>query len=130
MPISESGRTGRFRSPRRMEVRRRWIRRGINTAVISSTRSLFVNWLDGNTEASRWRPVSWSFISFPCIGPPEFSHKKRCKSIRAQQGIVVRGVRLAPQFHTYHLLYEPFIDNLCEQAAFLEVPVQLPLRVL
>lgn len=103
----------------------------INTAVISSTRSLFVSWLDGNTEASRVETrFPDRFISFPCIGPPELSHKLDANRFELNKESGVRGVRLAPQFHTYHLLYEPFIDDLCEQAAFLEVPVQLPLRVL
>lgn len=104
---------------------------GVDCAVITSTRSLFVNWPDGNAEASRAEADQpGRFVAFACVGPPELSHRLEANpfSLRDQPG--VRGVRLAPQFQTYHLLYEPFVDELCEEAASLSVPVQLPLRVL
>jgi uncharacterized protein len=103
----------------------------IDAAIISSTRSLFVNWGDGNTEASKAETrFPERFVSFPCIGPPELSHKLDADQFDLSAASGVRGVRLAPQFQTYHLLFEPFIDDLCEKAAALQVPVQLPLRVL
>jgi predicted TIM-barrel fold metal-dependent hydrolase len=104
---------------------------GIDTAVVTSTRSLFVNWRDGNAEASQAEAGHpGRFLAFSCVGPPELSHKLDANPFDLSKQPSVRGIRLAPQFHTYHLLYEPFIDELCEQAASLGIPVQLPLRVL
>jgi predicted TIM-barrel fold metal-dependent hydrolase len=103
----------------------------INMAVVTSTRSLFVNWPDGNVEASRAEAEHPDrFVPFACVGPPELSHKLDANPFHAHREQGVRGIRLAPQFHTYHLLYEPFIDELCEDAASLGIPIQLPLRVL
>ena len=104
---------------------------GIDSAVITSTRSLFVNWRDGNAEAAQAEAnYVKRFLAFACIGPPELSHKLDANPFDLSKHSSVRGVRLAPQFQTYHLLYEPFIDDLCEKAAVLGIPVQLPLRVL
>jgi uncharacterized protein len=104
---------------------------GIDAAVVTSTRSLFVNWRDGNTEACQAEADNpGRFLAFACVGPPELSHKLDANPFDLSAQPSVRGIRLAPQFHTYHLLYEPFIDDLCEQAASLGIPVQLPLRVL
>jgi predicted TIM-barrel fold metal-dependent hydrolase len=105
-------------------------RAGIDSAVITSTRSLFVNWQDGNAEAAHAAAQHAEFISFACIGPPELSHELEASPFDLAGERSIRGIRLAPQFHTYHLLYEPFIDDLCEKAAYLGIPVQLPLRVL
>ena len=41
-----------------------------------------------------------------------------------------RGVRLYPQHHSYHLLYEAFVDSILEDAASRGWPVVLPLRIL
>jgi predicted TIM-barrel fold metal-dependent hydrolase len=106
-------------------------RSGIDRAVISSTRSLFVNWPEGNAEADAAESAfPDTFVAFACVGPPELSHKLDANPFHLSERPDVRGVRLAPQFHTYHPLYEPFIDELCEEAASRQVPVQLPLRVL
>lgn len=103
----------------------------IDTATIVSTRSLFVNWPDGNTETLQAAKEQGSrFIPFACIGPPELSHRLNANIFDLDKNPEVRGIRLAPQFQTYHLLYEPFIDTICEQAAARKIPVQLPLRVL
>lgn len=103
----------------------------IDSAVITSTRSLFVNWPDGNAEtlqAAREHPDR--FIAFACVGPPELSHQLDANIFDLEKSPETRGIRLAPQFQTYHLLYEPFIDTISEQAAARKIPVQLPLRVL
>ncbi len=106
-------------------------RAGIDWAVVCSTRSLFVNWPDGNAEASAAESAHPErFAAFACVGPPELSHKLDANPFRLSEHPEVRGVRLAPQFHTYQPLYEPFVDELCEEAAAAQVPVQLPLRVL
>lgn len=104
---------------------------GIDTAAITSTRSLFVNWPDGNAEVLRAECEHRSrFIAFACVGPSELSHQLDANLFDLEKEPHVQGIRLAPQFQTYHLLYEPFIDKLCEQSAARNIPVQLPLRVL
>lgn len=102
---------------------------GIDQALISSTRALFTSWKDGNAEARAAEAESGGrFIAFDAASPPELSHTIEAPALRIDAA--VSGVRLFPQYHTYHLLYEPFIDAVCEQAAALRTPVQLPLRVL
>lgn len=101
----------------------------IDRAVVTSTRSLFVSWADGNREtqaAAEAHPER--LVAFAVAGPPELSH--HLYAHRFLPDATLRGIRLFPQFHTYHLLYEPFVDAVCEQAASLAIPVQLPLRVL
>ncbi len=104
---------------------------GIDCAAISSTRGLFTSWLDGNAEAHAAASDSGGrLIAFDCAGPPELSHSLGGPDFQLAGNGGARGVRLFPQYHTYDLLYEPFVDALCEQAAMLQLPVQLPLRVL
>jgi predicted TIM-barrel fold metal-dependent hydrolase len=106
---------------------------GIDRACICSTRSLFVNWEDGNLEASHAaceRPDS--FIPFACLGTFELSHRAANRNHDLAQRRVqgFRGVRLYPQHHSYHPLFEPFIDDICEQAAALRFPVLLSMRTI
>jgi len=40
-----------------------------------------------------------------------------------------RGIRLYPQHHSYHPLYQAFVDSILEEAAAQHWPVLLPLRI-
>lgn len=106
---------------------------GIDRACICSTRSLFVNWEDGNVETeSAVREHPEQFLSFACLGPLELSH---CTGhgrhdLAAYRTRGFRGIRLYPHHHSYHPLVEPFIDDLCEQAATLSMPVLLSFRTI
>lgn len=102
---------------------------GIDRAVITSTRSLFTSWKDGNCE-TRAAAATYPerLIAFDCVGPTELSHT--LNGPRQDLNAAINGLRIFPQYHTYHLLYEPFVDALCEEAAARSLPVQLPLRVL
>jgi uncharacterized protein len=106
---------------------------GIDRACICSTRSLFVNWEDGNTETeSAALQYPEQFHSFACLGPLELSHRQCLErhdlSTYRERGF--RGVRLYPQHHSYHPLVEPFIDNICEQASAISLPVLLSFRTI
>lgn len=104
---------------------------GIDRASISSTRSLFVSWEDGNceTEAAA-RAYPERLLPFACLGTRELSHALPDRGYEfegyARRGFL--GVRLYPQHHSYHPLYEPFVDEILEDAAAREWPVLLPLR--
>ncbi|MGH9449865.1 MAG: amidohydrolase family protein [Terriglobia bacterium] len=105
----------------------------IDRAAVCSTRSLFVNWEDGNQEAERAvREHSPRMIAFACLGPLELSHTVGQGDFDfagfAARGF--RGFRLYPQHHTYHPLHEPFVDRIAEEAAVRGWPILLPLRVL
>jgi predicted TIM-barrel fold metal-dependent hydrolase len=104
---------------------------GIGRAVVTSTRGLFVSWHDGNCEtldaAARFPD---RLIAFASVGPPELSHRLRAREFDFERMSSFHGIRLYPQFHSYHLLYEPFVDQVCEEAAARGLPVQLPLRVI
>ncbi|HZT31708.1 MAG TPA: amidohydrolase family protein [Bryobacteraceae bacterium] len=104
---------------------------GIGGAVVSSTRGLFVNWPDGNRETAEAAAAhAGRLIAFATVGPPELSHALHACEFRFTESAPFRGIRLYPQYHTYHLLYEPFVDQVCEEAEARRWPVQLPLRVL
>ncbi|HKR27100.1 MAG TPA: amidohydrolase family protein [Acidobacteriaceae bacterium] len=105
----------------------------IDRAAVCSTRSIFVNWEDGNCET---QVAATSFpealIPFACLGSHELSHMWNPADYGfdryAERGF--RGIRLYPQHHSYHLLFESFIDEILEDAAARRWPVVLPLRVI
>lgn len=106
---------------------------GIGHAAICSTRSLFVNWEDGNTEtAEAAQRFPRYLVAFACLGPLELSHKVLQHSFDfddyARRGF--HGFRLYPQHHTYHPLYERFVDEICEESEARKLAILLPLRVL
>jgi uncharacterized protein len=106
---------------------------GIDRACICSTRSLFVHWEDGNREVeAAVGQLSEKLIPFACLGTFETSHrasdKKHDLSAYRRRGF--RGIRLYPQHHSYHLLYEPFVDEICEQAQVVNLPLLLSLRAI
>ena len=104
----------------------------IECAAICSTRSIFVNWADGNAEtlaATRQHPT---LLPFACLGTQELSHAYVDEPYGfdeyRRQGF--RGVRLYPQHHSYHLLLQSFVDEILEDAAHARWPVVLPLRII
>lgn len=106
---------------------------GIDRACICSTRSLFVHWEDGNRDVetlTQQHPAN--LIPFACLGTFETSHHAadRKHDLKAYQERGFRGIRLYPQHHSYHLLCEPFVDEICEQAEALNLPVLLSLRAI
>jgi uncharacterized protein len=104
----------------------------IERAAVCSTRSVFVNWEDGNREVeytARNHPV---FIPFVCLGTQELSHSWHPSEydFDGYTARGFRGVRLYPQHHSYHLLFESFVDTILEDAAARGWPVLLPLRII
>jgi hypothetical protein len=105
----------------------------IECAAICSTRSLFVNWEDGNREVEQACSAQpGRFVPFACLGTLELSHSLPRQdydfSDYAARGF--RGIRLYPQHHSYHPLYEAFVDRILGEAAARHWPVLLPLRVI
>lgn len=105
----------------------------IDRASVCSTRSIFVNWEDGNceTEAAA-KSFPEMLVPFACLGTQELSHAWRPLDYGFERYAArgFRGIRLYPQHHSYHLLFESFIDAILEVAAGRHWPVVLPLRVL
>jgi predicted TIM-barrel fold metal-dependent hydrolase len=104
----------------------------IERAAVCSTRSVFVNWEDGNREVEAAARDYTEFLPFVCLSTQELSHAWRPAqydfSGYAARGF--RGVRLYPQHHSYHLLFENFVDVILEDAAARRWPVVLPLRII
>jgi predicted TIM-barrel fold metal-dependent hydrolase len=105
----------------------------IDRAAICSTRSVFVHWDDGNCEVERaCREHPERFVAFACLGTLELSHALPARDHDlagyARRGF--RGVRLYPQHHSYHPLYNAFVDRILEDAAARRWPVLLPLRII
>jgi predicted TIM-barrel fold metal-dependent hydrolase len=105
----------------------------IDRAAICSTRSIFVNWEDGNLEvehAVAARPNL--FVGFACLGTRELSHILQAADYDFE-GYVRRGfagIRLYPQHHSYHPLYAAFVDQILEEAEARQWPVMLPHRLI
>lgn len=105
----------------------------IDRAAICSTRSVFVNWEDGNVETeAAVRQYPTHFTPFACLGTLELSHElpRHAYDFADYMARGFRGVRLYPQHHSYHLLYEAFVDLILEDAASRGWPVLLPLRII
>lgn len=105
----------------------------IDRAAICSTRSVFVHWEDGNLEveaAVAAHPDE--LVSFACLGTLELSHALPTHGYDfvdyMQRGF--RGLRLYPQHHSYHPLFQPFVDEILEESAARSWPVLLPLRII
>jgi hypothetical protein len=105
----------------------------VEAAAACSTRSIFVNWQDGNDEVeAATKSIRKSLIPFACLGTLELSHALNGLDYDfadyAARGF--RGIRLYPQHHSYHPLYSKFVDIILEDAASRKWPVMLPLRVI
>lgn len=106
---------------------------GIDRAAVCSTRGLFVGWDEGNQETEQAvRNFPGRLLGFACLGPLELSHTRHGRAFDFDElrGRGFLGVRLYPQYHTYHPLYEPFIDQILEESQKRQWPVLLPLRVI
>jgi hypothetical protein len=105
----------------------------IQRAAVCSTRSVFVNWEDGNRETElATAECAPDLVPFACLGTQELSHAL-CTSPYDFDGYAARGfrgVRLYPQHHSYHLLFQSFVDEILEDAAARGWPVMLPLRII
>lgn len=104
----------------------------IERGAVCSTRSVFVNWEDGNREVEAAAQIHSAFIPFVCLGTRELSHGWSPGQYDfggySERGF--RGVRLYPQHHSYHPLFENFVDVILEDAAARGWPVLLPLRII
>jgi predicted TIM-barrel fold metal-dependent hydrolase len=105
----------------------------IDKAAICSTRSVFVNWEDGNreTEAAAAAHAD-TLVPFACLGTRELSHQLHPEPHNSHDYLArgFSGIRLYPQHHSYHLLFESFVDEVLEDASAHRWPVLLPLRIL
>lgn len=105
---------------------------GIDCAAICSTRSIFVHWDDGNCEVEQaCGQHPRRFVPFACLGTLELSHARSQRDYDfagyAARGF--RGIRIYPQHHSYHPLFEPCTDRILEEATARGWPVLLPLRI-
>jgi len=92
----------------------------IDAAAICSTRCIFVNCADGNREtamAAEQQPGQ--FFPFASLGPGDAFPSEK-----------FYGVRLYPQHHSYHPLFEPETDRIISGAMERKWPVLLPLRLI
>ncbi len=105
----------------------------IDHAAICSTRSVFVHWEDGNKETEMAAGLSPErFVPFACLGTLELSHEvpRRAYEFAAYVQRGFRGIRLYPQHHSYHPLYQEFVESILEEAIARKWPVLLPLRII
>lgn len=105
----------------------------IERAAVCSTRSVFVNWEDGNREVEvAVSEHGNTLVPFACLGTLELSHALPSHTYDFADYVSrgFRGIRLYPQHHSYHPLYQDFVDTILEDAASSGWPVLLPLRII
>jgi predicted TIM-barrel fold metal-dependent hydrolase len=105
----------------------------IDQAAICSTRSLFVHWEDGNCEAERAAATHPErFSAFACLSTRELSHALPRGGYDFEDYVRrgFAGIRLYPQHHSYHPLYESFVGDILQGARDFDLPVLLPLRAM
>ena len=105
----------------------------IDQAAICSTRSIFVNWEDGNGEVEHAVTASPNlFVGFACLGTRELSHALPVGDYDFESYVRrgFAGIRLYPQHHSYHPLYAGFVDRILEEAEARGWPVLLPHRLI
>jgi hypothetical protein len=94
---------------------------GIERAAVCSTRAIFVHCGDGNREtAAAADELPGVFTAFACA--------QRISDLPRDGAF--RGLRLYPQHHSFHPLYDDFADEVLEDAAARRWPVLLPLRLI
>lgn len=104
----------------------------IDRAAVCSTRSVFVDWQDGNCEVEQASRAENRFIPFACLGTLELSHAlpRTGYDFEGYAARGFRGIRLYPQHHSYHPLFNSFAGNILEQVEMRRWPVLLPLRII
>lgn len=99
-------------------------------AVISSTRSIFVDAAQGNEEAAalahehKGRLFAFGSAN-PLDGSVALAEVERCATT-----LGMKGLRLYPAHHGYKLRPDPVLDRVLEMASDFELVVVLPVRLI
>lgn len=102
---------------------------GIDKAVVVSTRSVFFEPREGNEDAYSFSRDSQSRVdAFAVINPCD--ELNACELLKTAHASGMRGLRLFPQQHRYHLDDDPVLNDLLALCQELDMTVVIPIRMI
>lgn len=102
---------------------------GIDQVVVASTRSVFRDCREGNLEAGQLaHDQSGRFHAFAVIDPTDEESARDLLAAVNRDG--VKGFRLFPQHHQYHLDDDPALNSVLELGQDLGMTVLIPIRLI
>jgi len=102
---------------------------GIDQAVIASTRSIFTSCRDGNREASQLvHDANGRFQAFAVINPVR--EDEACDLLTKAHQDGMKGFRLFPQHHQYHLDDDPVLNSVLALGQDLGMALVIPIRMI
>lgn len=100
---------------------------GIDIACVSSTKSLYYDFREGDRELlNKLSSFKDRLVGFACVNP--MYEEARELLMEEVEDYGVKGLKLHPQHHGYSL-ENKFIQWIFEEAARFRVPVLIPIRV-
>lgn len=102
---------------------------GIDQIVVASTRSIFLNCRDGNLDAGQLaHNADGRFHTFAVINPTD--EASACDLLTEAHRDGMKGFRLFPQQHQYHLDDDPVLNSLLALGQDLGMAVVIPIRLI
>ena len=104
-------------------------REGIDQAVVAATRSIFFEPLQGNEDAGQFsREAHGRIHAFAVINPTD--ERKACDILKKAHDSGMRGFRLLPQQHRYHLDDDPCLNEVLALGQDLGMILVVPIRMI
>lgn len=104
-------------------------RTGIDQAVVASTRSVFNECQQGNEEVNQLAAHSYGRVhAFAVIKPTDQKHA--VDQLKSAHQIGMRGFRLYPQHHQYHLDDDPCLNEVLALGQDLHMTAVIPIRMI
>lgn len=104
-------------------------REGIDQCVVASTRSIFVNCQAGNIEVDDLaRNSNGRIHAFAIINPVD--EKSACEILQDAHQRGMKGFRLLPQYHRYHLDDDPVLHEVLALGQELGMTLVIPIRLI
>jgi len=102
---------------------------GIDQTVVASTRSIFSECQRGNDEVVQLtRSSNGRVHGFAIVNPTD--QKSACELVKSSYQAGMRGIRLTPQHHQYHLDDDPCLNEVLALSQDLGMAVIIPIRLI
>jgi predicted TIM-barrel fold metal-dependent hydrolase len=102
---------------------------GIDQAVVASTRSIFFECRQGNEDVVAFsRESNGRVHGFAVVNPTD--EKNACDILQSNHQAGMRGFRLLPQQHRYHLDDDPCLNEVLALGQDLGMTVVIPIRMI
>jgi hypothetical protein len=104
-------------------------REGIDQTVIASTRSILKDCSEGNQEVAQLaRNSNGRLHAFAVINPTE--EKTACKQLTDAYNSGMKGFRLVPEYHAYHLDDDPVLNEVLDLGQSYGMTLVIPIRLI